>query len=79
MTRIVFIFCILSQMKYFKYKISFLHVCASHHDKTKMYDNHCRAANCYDFGVAATPFNPDYAATLVTSMLRLQREPCLKK
>ena len=30
-----------------------------------------RAANCYDFGVAATLFNPDYAATLVTSMLRL--------
>ena len=35
-----------------------------------------RAANCYDFGVAATLFNPDYAATLVTSLLRLQREPC---
>ena len=32
---------------------------------------HVRAANCYDFGVAATLFNPDYAATLVTSMLRL--------
>ena len=32
---------------------------------------HIRAANCYDFGVAATLFNPDYAATLVTSMLRL--------
>ena len=40
-----------------------------------------RAANCYDFGVTAMLFNPDYAATLVTSMLRLrlQREPCLKK
>ena len=25
----------------------------------------------FDFGVAATLFNPDYAATLVTSMLRL--------
>ena len=33
--------------------------------------NKLRAANCYDFGVAATLFNPDYAATLVTSMLRL--------
>ena len=58
--------------QYFSNRV-YLHVVLSAATKafSNILINHCRAANCYDFGVAATLFNPDYAATLVTSMLRL--------
>ena len=46
---------------------SLLHTTWLSSDSSQMTDR--RAANCYDFGVAATLFNPDYAATLVTNML----------